>query len=175
MQDYKHLHYKSSRRNQTGSGFKRFFGFLLLIAIAVLAGLYFLKDSFRQEAKSSLAMIKPQAFIRAHRPAQSRFTFYDILAKDEIAVGNFLEAQPKVDDIFIQLGAFQDSNAADNLVTVIKLKGFNPQVQSVFLADKSGRWFIVRLAQVRDELELADLKTRLEKHGIEYMIVAKKS
>ncbi|MBU3644297.1 MAG: hypothetical protein FGM31_02980 [Candidatus Methylopumilus sp.] len=67
------------------------------------------------------------------------------------------------------------NNSFLNNKKLVGLSSLNTWYKKLTQFNKSGRWFIVRLARVRDELELADLKTRLEKHGIEYMIVAKKS
>ena len=63
---------------------------------------------------------------------------------------------------------------ADNFEAKITLLGLRPQVQSLDLPEKGGRWFIVRIGPVKDDNELGMIKTLLAQNNVEFGVVSKK-
>lgn len=170
MQDYKHIHYNSQKRKEEVKSGKKTSLFFLLILILLIGSAIFLQKQPEVKKKLAQAVHATQAI----QDLPTRFTFYDILASGEVIVGKDLLIEPQKEEIYIQLGAFKSDLEADNFQAELNLKGFHPQVQSLFLPEKTGRWFIVRIGMVKDDQELAFLKQQLEQNKIEYAIVSRK-
>ena len=173
MQDYKHIHYNSSKRKQEAKGSRKLSLFFLLLLILAIAVAVYLQSKPELKLKLESAVAKHTK--ESLPPVETRFTFYDILASGEVLVAKDLLIEPQKEEVYIQLGAFKSDVEADNFHAELRLRGFYPQVQSLYLPDKSGHWFIVRIGKVRDEQELFMLKQQLEQNQIEYAIVSKKS
>ena len=143
---------------------------LLALIIAIAAAVYLQKQPEVKEKLAQAVTSKQDAAV-----SPTRFTFYDILASGEVIVSKDLLIEPQREAVYIQLGAFKTDVEADNFQAELTLKGFHPQVQSLSLPEKTGRWFIVRIGKVKDEQELAMLKQQLEQNQIEYAVITKKS
>ena len=170
MQDYKHIHYNSQKRKEeVKSGRKTSLFFLFLLILLIGTAVFLQKQP---EVKKKLE--RAVKINQENAVSPTRFTFYDILASGEVIVGKDLLIEPQKEEIYIQLGAFKSDVEADNFQAELNLKGFHPQVQSLFLPEKTGGWFIVRLGKVKDDQELALLKQQLEQNKIEYAIVSRK-
>ena len=72
------------------------------------------------------------------------------------------------------MAAFRTAAEADDFVTKLKLLDFSPKIESLFLPNKGGAWFTVRLGAVETDAELARLKLMLESNQISFAIVASK-
>lgn len=171
MQDYKHIHYNSTKRKEEAKSGKKISLFFLLLLILMIGAAVFLQK--QPEVKKKVVQLVNSAK-QENKESPIRFTFYDILASGEVVVGKDLLIEPEKEEIYLQLGAFKTDTEADNFQAELNLKGFHPQVQSLFLPEKTGRWFIVRLGKVKDDQELALLKQQLEQNKIEYAIVSRK-
>lgn len=170
MQDYKHIHYNSAKRKQEVKSSKKTSVFFLFALIVIICAGIFLQRQSKVEIKTE----QPVNGSQENQDSPARFTFYDILASGEVIVSKDLIVEPQKEEVYLQLGAFKSDAEADNFQAELNLKGFHPQVQSLFLPAKTGRWFIVRIGKVRDDQELDMLKQQLEQNQIEYAIVSRK-
>ena len=73
--------------------------------------------------------------------------------------------------IYIQLAAFKTSEEADNFEARIRLLDLNPKIETLFLPNKGGNWFTVRLGAVETDEELARLKLVLDSNQIKFAVV----
>ena len=172
MQDYKHIRYESEKRkDETKRSKKTSIIILILLAVLIGAGVYLQKHPFVAE--------KIEKIVEEHKPTQEvippkRFAFYDILARGEAIISADLPVEVKENQIYLQLGAFKADVEADNFEAKITLLGLHPQVQSLDLPEKGGRWFIVRIGPVKDDNELGMIKTLLAQNNVEFGVVSKK-
>lgn len=170
MQDYKHIRYESERRKDEGKKSKKVSLIVLLgLMVLIAAGVYLQKHPLLAE--------KIEKVIEDHKPTeateQKRFTFYDILAHGEVIVDADIPVQVKENQIYIQLGAFKDDIAADNFEAKMNLLDLHPQVQSISVPEKGGRWFIVRIGPVKDDNEMSMVMAQLKQNNLEYAVVSK--
>lgn len=171
MQDYKHIRYESEKRKNEGKKSKKT-SWLILIALIILigAGVYL--------QKHPLVAQKIEKIVEEHRPVkvseEKRFTFYDILARGEVIIDSDIPVTLKENQVFIQLGAFRNDIEADNFEAKMRLLDLHPQVQSLSLPDKGGRWFIVRIGPIKDDNEMSMIKTQLSQNQVEYAVVSRK-
>ena len=171
MQDYKHIHYNAAKRKDEVKRSKKTSLIFLLGLVLIISAAVFLQRQPEVKKKIEQAIISKQKV----NELPTRFTFYDILASGEVIVSKDLIVEPQKEEVYLQLGAFKSDAEADNFQAELTLKGFHPQVQSLSLPEKTGRWFIVRIGKVKDEQELAMLKQQLEQNQIEYAVITKKS
>jgi len=110
-------------------------------------------------------------------PGQSRFDFYRILPGTE-QPGTDQELrnrapEPKAaaqERFFLQAGAFQNAQDADNLKARLALMGMEASIQTAALGDK-GTWHRVRLGPYDDADGLAKARARLSSAGIEAAVI----
>ena len=76
--------------------------------------------------------------------------------------------------IYIQLAAFKTADEADNFEARMKLLDLNPKIETLFLPNKGGSWFTVRLGALETDDELARLKLVLDSNQIKFAVVNKK-
>lgn len=103
---------------------------------------------------------------------KTRFDFYTILPDSESKVSadeekklKENEAQAVVQkDYFLQIGAFQTAEEADNMKAKLALQGFEALVQTATIADK-GVWHRVRVGPLKDLDQINKTKSDLLNSG----------
>ncbi len=103
---------------------------------------------------------------------KTRFDFYTILPDSESKVSSDEEkklkdneVQPVVKkDYFLQVGAFQTAEEADNMKAKLALQGFEALVQTAAIADK-GVWHRVRVGPLKDLDQINKTKSDLINSG----------
>ncbi|MFN7753630.1 MAG: SPOR domain-containing protein [Pseudomonadota bacterium] len=110
-------------------------------------------------------------------PGQPRFDFYRILpGTEQAATDQELRNRPPEpkataqERFFLQAGAFQNAQDADNLKARLALMGMEASIQTASLGDK-GTWHRVRLGPYDDADSLAKVRTRLSTAGIESAVI----
>ncbi|MDI1308916.1 MAG: SPOR domain-containing protein [Methylotenera sp.] len=103
---------------------------------------------------------------------KTRFDFYTILPGSESKVSKEEENKIKATDqqpvvqksYFLQVGAFQTDEEADNLKAKLALQGFEAVVQTATIPDK-GIWHRVRVGPLSDLDQINKTKTDLISNG----------
>ncbi|MBC7780889.1 MAG: SPOR domain-containing protein [Proteobacteria bacterium] len=105
--------------------------------------------------------------------AKPRFDFYTILpGVEQPATDQDLRnrsAEPKtapLDRFFLQAGAFQNAQDADNLKARLALMGLEATIQTANLGDK-GIWHRVRLGPFDDADALGKVRSQLSSNGVD--------
>jgi cell division protein FtsN len=180
MQDYKYLHYKNKRPKK--NGFKKVLVLLFVgVVVAVPASIYFKKSEYSLDPTKPLTKpASPAVEIHQIDPdVAKRFTFYDILAtgesiiQDEAQIASATAASDN--KIYIQLNAFKTAKEADDFQVQIKLIDLNPSIESLFLDDKGGQWFAVRLGPFEKDDDLTRTKAMLKAHDYPFAVVVRKN
>ena len=188
--DYK----PSAERPKKSGGSPLFTGLLVGVLLGIAASLMvvmFIKggdspfnnkagmETSKSKAKNK-AETKPDepgadtsALPTAENPAnkdKTRFDFYTILPGSETKVTE--EEQTKIKDqkpvveeaYFLQVGAFQTENEADNMKAKLALQGFEAVVQTATIPEK-GIWHRVRVGPLKDAEQISKTKTELASNG----------
>lgn len=171
MQDYKHIR-KNLEKPKKQWGRK-----LLAILILALIGATPLAYSYykngtlliKDDAVKSQAKGEPVAEVNI----PDRFTYYEVLAKGEAVVQDISKVDVPSSKIYIQLAAFKTADEADNFEARMKLLDLNPKIETIFLPNKGGTWFTVRLGAIETDDELARLKLALDSNQIEFAVVTR--
>lgn len=108
----------------------------------------------------------------ANQDDKTRFDFYTILPDSESKVSadeekklKDNEQQPVVQkSYFLQIGAFQTAEEADNMKAKLALLGFEALVQTATIADK-GVWHRVRVGPLKNLDQINKTKTDLLNNG----------
>lgn len=100
---------------------------------------------------------------------KARFDFYTILPGSESKVSteelNIKDQQPVVEyAYYLQVGAFQTSEDADNMKAKLALQGFEAVVQTATIPDK-GVWHRVRVGPLNNLDEINKAKNDLAANG----------
>ena len=100
---------------------------------------------------------------------KTRFDFYTILPGSESKVSteelNIKDQQPVVQyTYYLQVGAFQTSDEADNMKAKLALQGFEAVVQTATIPDK-GVWHRVRVGPLNNLDEINKAKNDLTANG----------
>ena len=110
---------------------------------------------------------------KAAADAKPRFDFYTILpgveqpATDQDLRNRGTDAKAATQErFFLQAGAFQSAQDADNLKARLALMGLEAAIQTANLGDK-GIWYRVRLGPYDDADALARVRSQLAANGIE--------
>ena len=108
----------------------------------------------------------------ANKEDKARFDFYTILPGSESKVSK--EEQSKLNEntqepviqksYFLQVGAFQTSEEADNMKAKLALQGFEALVQTATIPDK-GVWHRVRVGPLKDLDQINKTKSDLLSNG----------
>lgn len=172
MQDYKHIRYNQQKPSKKWG--RKLLAALILVLIAAtpLAYSYYkngtilLKDAYvKSQAKTELV---------AEVNIPDRFTYFEILAKGEAVVQDISKVEVPSNKIYIQLAAFKTAEEANNFEAQIKLLDLNPRIETLFLPNKGGNWFTVRLGAIETDEELARLKLVLDSNQIKFAVVTTK-
>jgi hypothetical protein len=171
MQDYKHIRY--NQQNPSRKWGRKLLAILILLLIAVtpLAYSYYHNGTVILKDASVKLQAKAEPIAEVNIP--DRFTYYEILAKGETVVQGISKVDVPSAKIYIQLAAFKTADEADNFQVRMKLLDLNPKIETVFLPNKGGNWFTVRIGAVKTDDELARLKLLLESNQIKFALVTK--
>lgn len=173
----------------SGKGSTFFSGFLvgLILGIGVSVGVaLFVKggespfvergvNEPRVETQAAEPVAKPAEVADPNAPAgKPRFDFYTILPGSESAVTEQeikqnkgqQQAAPEVvkENYFLQVGAFQTEEEADNMKAKLALLGLEAVVQTANVPDK-GVWHRVRVGPFTDIDQIGKARTELTKNG----------
>ena len=172
MQDYKYIRYKQEKPQRKWGRKLLAILMLALIAATPLAYSYYKNGTLllKEDAVKPEAKIEPVAEVNI----PDRFTYYQVLAKGEAVVQDISKVDVPSSKIYIQLAAFKTADEADNFEARIKLLDLNPKIETVFLPNKGGTWFTVRLGAVETDDELARLKLALDSNKIKFAVVTRK-
>ena len=172
MQDYKHIRYNQQKPSRKWGRKLLAILILALIAAIPLAYSYYQNGTLLLKDDSVKAQVKVEPINEVNIP--DRFTYYEILAKGEAVVQDISKVDVPSSKIYIQLAAFKTADEADNFEAKIKLLDLNPKIETLFLPNKGGTWFTVRLGAVETDDELARLKLALDSNQIKFAVVTRK-
>lgn len=129
-------------------------------------------DSKIEAAKAAAEKDKQAAAGNENADDKTRFDFYTILPGSESKVTKEEEDKIKATDqqpvvqksYFLQVGAFQTEEEADNLKAKLALQGFEAVVQTATIPDK-GIWHRVRVGPLNDLDQINKTKKDLVSNG----------
>lgn len=174
MIDYKHIRTQSQKPKKKWGRKVLALLILMLIGASPLAYSYYKNGSILLKEDSIKAQVKTEQSV-AEVNIPDRFTYFEILAKGEAVIQD--KDIPKVDvpsnKIYLQLAAFKTATEADDFEAQMKLLDLNPKIETLFLPNKGGNWFTVRLGAVETDDELARLKLALDSNHIKFAVVTK--
>lgn len=112
------------------------------------------------------------AAVTGNKEDKTRFDFYTILPGSESKVSKEEESKLKQSaqepvvpkNYFLQVGAFQTSEEADNMKAKLALLGFEALVQTATIPDK-GVWHRVRVGPLKDLEQINKTKSDLLSNG----------
>jgi cell division protein FtsN len=130
-----------------------------------------IQEQSKAEANNTDKANSAEAANTENTEDKTRFDFYTILPDSESKVStdeeNKLknnETQPVVKkDYFLQIGAFQTAEEADNMKAKLALQGFEAVVQTATIAD--GVWHRVRVGPLKDLDQINKTKSDLLNSG----------
>jgi cell division protein FtsN len=171
MQDYKHIRYNQQKPSKKWG--RKLLVILILVFIAAipLAYNYNKHGTILLKDVSAKSQVKTEPVAEVNIP--DRFTYYEVLAKGEAVVQDISKVDVPSSKIYIQLEAFRTAYEADNFQSRIKLLDLNPKIETLFLPNKGGNWFTVRIGAIETDAELARLKLVLDSNQIKFAVVTK--
>ena len=171
LQDYKYIRYNQEKPQKRWGRNLLVILILVLIAATPLAYSFYKNGTYRLKGASVKAQAKVESVAEVNIP--DRFTYYQILAKGEAVVQDISKVDVPSNKIYIQLEAFRTAYEADNFQSQIKLLDLNPKIETLFLPNKGGNWFTVRLGAIETDAELARLKLVLDSNQIKFAVVTR--
>jgi len=173
MQEYKHIRYNLEKPPKKWGRKLIAILLVLLISSSPFAYNYYKNGTVLIKDDSVKSQPKTEPVTEVNIP--DRFTYFEILANGEAIIQD--KDVPKLDvpsnKIYLQLAAFKTAAEADNFEAQIKLLDLNPKIETLFLPNKGGNWFTVRLGAVETDDELARLKLALDSNHIKFAVVTK--
>lgn len=134
-------------------------------------------DKDKADAADAAALAAAENLKSANPPTENtddktRFDFYTILPDSESKVSADEEKKLKANEqlpivqksYFLQIGAFQTAEEADNMKAKLALQGFEALVQTAAIADK-GVWHRVRVGPLKDLDQINKTKADLINNG----------
>lgn len=126
----------------------------------------------KTDVKADLASARSADGVSANTEEKTRFDFYNILPGSESKVSpeeeNTLKGsvqQPGIQQsYFLQVGAFQTGEEADNMKAKLALQGFEALVQTTTIPEK-GVWHRVRMGPLKDLEQINKIKKDLLANG----------
>lgn len=172
MQDYKYIRYNQEKPQKKWGRKLLAILILALIAAIPLAYSYYQNGTLLLKDASVKAQVKSEPVAEVNIP--DRFTYFEILAKGEAIIQDISKVDVPSNKIYLQLAAFKTAAEADNFEAKIKLLDLSPKIETLFLPNKGGNWFTVRLGAVETDDELARLKLVLDSNQIKFAVVNRK-
>ena len=172
MQDYKHIRYSLDKPPRKWKRKALALLILILIGATPLAYSYYKNGALLIKNDEVKTEIKTELSI-AEVNIQDRFTYFEILAKGEAVIQDISKVDVPSNKIYLQLAAFRTAAEADNFEAQLRLLDLKPKIETVFLPNKGGNWFTVRLGAVETDAELARLKLELDSKQIKFAVVTK--
>ena len=161
-------------------------GMLIGLVVALGAYLYIQWSSSGSETASSpTAAIKAVPPVMSSEsstddeiePEKSRFDFYTLLPEMEIFIPEQDKAaqlrMPKIKrpgTYLLQVGSFRSFSDADAFKAQLALKGFESRIQTITI-DNDSTWHRVRIGPITEMPTLNDIRSRLRKNDIEFMLL----
>ena len=176
--DYKSNLYQAGN-NKKPSTVIFLMGALVGALVSVPVTIYFHRVFTQATENSTIAIASESIPSKSNADAViNRLTFYDILTANEQIVKdssteNVAKELSKGRPVTFQLGAFQNSQDADNLQAKLILMGLEPKIESADIPSKGGRWLRVRIGPISDTAELQRIKILLSTNSIQYAEVRK--
>jgi len=171
MEDYKHIRTQHQKPKKKWG--RKVLALLILIVVTTLTYSYYKNGTFKLKEDVVKSESKAEPVTEVNIP--DRFTYFKILAQGEAVIQD--KDIPRLDvpsnRIYLQLAAFRTAAEADNFEAQIKLLDLNPKIETLFLPNKGGNWFTVRLGAVETDSELARLKLILDSNQIKFAVVTK--
>jgi cell division protein FtsN len=137
----------------------------------------------QQGARPAVAITTPaQAPAPPARPvpapeAPPRFDFYTLLPEMEVEItdeklNEAMQALPKGPDgpYILQVGSFRRHDEADNLKARLALLGIEATIQTVIIRDDD-IWYRVRVGPYDSIRDLAQVRNRLNRNDIQFMLL----
>lgn len=126
-------------------------------------------EKIAEDAKKSAASDSEKPADGSADSDKARFDFYTILPGSESKVSteelNIKDQQPVVEySYYLQVGAFQTGEDADNMKAKLALQGFEAVVQTATIPDK-GVWHRVRVGPLNNLDEINKAKNDLAANG----------
>lgn len=186
--DYKPSQERTKKQNKGSPFFSGLLvGFLLGVASSLAVVMYIkggdspfaqqadnkkpLAEKIAEDAKKSAMDESAKAPANAEENDKTRFDFYTILPDSESKITTEelkikdAQPQPVVNyTYYLQAGAFQSSNDADNMKAKLALLGFEAVVQTASIPDK-GVWHRVRVGPLGSLDEINKAKSDLAANG----------
>lgn len=111
------------------------------------------------------------------KQAPPRFDFYTLLPEMEVEItddklNEAMQALPKTRDgpYILQLGSFRRHDEADNLKARLALLGIEAEIQTVIIRDDDV-WYRVRVGPYDSIRDLAQVRNRLNRNDIQFMLL----
>lgn len=131
-----------------------------------------MKEKSKASADSNQLPSTEHSTPAADNEDQTRFDFYTILPGSESKVSKEEEIKIKEDtpeptvqkSYFLQVGAFQTGEEADNMKAKLALQGFEAIVQTATIPEK-GVWHRVRVGPLKDLEQINKTKSDLVSNG----------
>lgn len=128
----------------------------------------------RDEVLPTVAASTPGAAPQTRASGTERFDFYKMLSGNEKADNRKpQEAAPKAEapkGTYLQVGAFQKEEDADNLKAKLALIGIEARIQTTDIPDK-GLWHRVRVGPFANAADLDRTRDTLKQNGIDSAVV----
>lgn len=126
-------------------------------------------EKIAEDAKKSAETESEKSAAESADNDKTRFDFYTILPGSESKVSteelNIKDQQPVVEySYYLQVGAFQTGEDADNMKAKLALQGFEAVVQTATIPDK-GVWHRVRVGPLNHLDEINKAKNDLAANG----------
>ena len=130
------------------------------------------KNNAKDEPDNDTSALPKAENPTASKEDKTRFDFYTILPGSESKVRTEDiklkdDNKPEVKNAyFLQVGAFQTENEADNMKAKLALQGFEAEVQTATIPDK-GIWHRVRVGPLKDLNQINKTKSDLLSDGFQ--------
>ncbi len=158
-------------------------GFVLGMGVAFGFAIYINRTQspfFEKQLPASRKELKPMESAKQARPSQAavsapkpKFEFYEILPGKQEAMPSKPSGEDAKERVYLQAGAFQSSEDADNLKARLALAGFEAQIKTAHLPDNK-TWHRVRLGPYDTAEEAQGVQLALKENEIKADVIRSK-